>query len=426
MGRKSTGGGVEVRERSIRLTFTFRGRNYKETLKRDGVVVAPTAANVKFAQRLALEIKARITAGQFDLAAFFPDSAHAEKDEAPMDSFGKVSRAWLVSKGQLEDATRNQYATALRVWDELLGADTPMQSITHQVLAEKVGGTNWPSAKTANNYLVALRGVMRFYYAGPRSAENPMAGISNLKVVKKRPDPLSASERDLVLDDLRKRYDARVWAYFAFAFATGARPEEIIALRWGDIDVATGTVRVQRVRTFRGSERDGSKTHTERDIDLTPAALEALAVMKPYTYMKGSDIFENPVTGKPWHDERSQRDHYWHPTLRRLGVRERRAYCTRHTYATVALMGGINPAYVASQLGHASTKMFFETYSRWISGADKGLQKAQMAALFGAENNRVFPQTFPEASSESAKLLISNEKIGRRDWTRTKKQGNEG
>ena len=38
---------------------------------------------------------------------------------------------------------------------------------------------------------------------------------------------------------------------------------------------------------------------------------------------------------------RGQRDTYWKPSLRRCGIRQRRAYCTRHTYATVALMGGV-------------------------------------------------------------------------------------
>lgn len=71
---------------------------------------------------------------------------------------------------------------------------------------------------------------------------------------------------------------------------------------------------------------------------------EALQKMKPYTLMKRgadgseSDLFENPVTGRPWHGGRSQRDRYWVPTL-------------------------INPAYIAAQAGH-SLKMLLEIYTR--------------------------------------------------------------
>jgi integrase len=81
-----------------------------------------------------------------------------------------------------------------------------------------------------------------------------------------------------------------------------------------------------------------------------------LVSQKQYTYLKSDFIFQNPVTGEPWHDERSQRDHYWQPALKRLGIRMRRAYSTRHTYCTVALMHGVNPAYIALQAGH-SVKM---------------------------------------------------------------------
>jgi integrase len=48
------------------------------------------------------------------------------------------------------------------------------------------------------------------------------------------------------------------------------------------------------------------------------------------------DVFQNPVTGCAWHDSRSQSDHYWKPTLKALGIRRRRAYCTRHTYTPTA------------------------------------------------------------------------------------------
>ncbi len=415
MGRKLSAGGVEIRETSIRVSFQWAGTLCRETVKRNGIVLEPTPANVKFAERLARDIRTRIQAGNFVYRDWFPDSPRAEKPPEAQ-TFGQVGDLWLQAKGQLEAATVDQYATALRFWKKLLGAETPLEQLTHQTLASKIGAYPWTSAKAANNYLVSLRGVMAFAFHGPQAGLNPMAGIKNLKVVKKKPDPLTADERDRILAELHSRYDPRVWAYFAFAFSTGMRPEEMIALQWGDIDHAAGAIRVQRVRTFRGSEREGSKTHTERDVDLTPMALAALRAMKPHTHLKSDYIFENPLTGEPWHDERAQRETYWTPTLKRLGIRQRRAYATRHTYATVALMGGVNPAYIAAQLGHSNTKMLFETYSRWIEGADKGAQKAALAA---ALTSSIFPQNFPGEGGEDAKLLISNEKIGRRDWTRT-------
>ena len=293
------------------------------------------------------------------------------------------------------------------MWKKLLGERTRMIDLTYQFLSAKIGGHPWASAKSANNYLIALRGIFEFEYNGRRAADNPMVGIKNLTVIKKIPDPLTADERDAILADMVKNYDARVVAYFKMAFDTGMRPEEIISLRWTDIDFINKSARVQRVRTFRGSERDGSKSHTERDVDLVGRALEALATMKQYTFMKKTkdgepvDIFENPVTGNPWHDERSQRDHYWTPTLKRLGIRHRRAYNTRHTYATTALMAGVKPPYIASQLGHTNTKMLFEKYARWIDGADKGQEKRALEQVLNGNSSQIRPNAKTEENEKA-------------------------
>ena len=415
MGRRATAGGVEVRGTSLRISFTWQGRVYRETLKANGVILPPTSANLALARRISSDVRDAIRLGTFVYARHFPDSVRSVADDG---TFGSLADLWLDSKGQLEDATIDQYTNAVAMWKRLIGARTPLRDIDFKFLSALIGKTEWASPKSANNYLIVLRGIMGFEYQGPRTYENPMVGIKNLKAIRKLPDPLTADERDSILAEMAKRYDPRVSAYFRFAFFTGMRPEEMIALQWGDIDRASGTVRVQRVKTFRGTERDGSKTHAERDVDLTTPAAQALAEMEPFTRAKSEYVFENPVTRSPWHDERSQRDHYWKPTLRRLGIRYRRPYCTRHTFATVALMAGVNPAYISAQMGHRTAKTLFDRYARWIEGADKGSQRAMLDA--------VFSQQSPPASTSGSKLLIDKGNSGRRDWTRTYKDGNAG
>jgi integrase len=392
MGRN--GAGVEIRPASIRVAFSVGGRSYRETLTSGGRPLAPTGANVKHAHRVVAQIRAEIRAGTFELSRHFPDSPRAQQRPADVQTFGTLAAAWLETKGALSPATLGQYRNAVEVWRGLLGAETPLERLTYTKLATTIGRHPWASAKLFNNYLIPLRGILAMHYRGPLSASHPMIGIENRRVVKRPPDPLAPDERDAILADMRARYDVRVWAYFAAAFYTGMRPEELIALRWSDVDWRRQVVRVQRVRTFKGSEREGTKTGTVRDVDLVPQAIDALKALRPFTELKRDDagqpvdLFENPVTGRPWHDERSQRDHYWTPTLRRLGIRQRRAYCTRHTYCTAALMAGVAPAYIAAQAGH-STQMLHQVYSRWIPGADGGSQRrllAQAMAGFAPES----------------------------------------
>lgn len=107
-----------------------------------------------------------------------------------------------------------------------------------------------------------------------------------------------------------------------FPFEADSNPgsDYVRGARQDDVDFAAGTVRIQRARTFRGTVK-GRKISETRDVDLVPLALEALEAMKPLTRLERAEIFESPWTGKPFHEERSQRDHAWKPTLAALGIR---------------------------------------------------------------------------------------------------------
>ena len=373
MGR--TGNGVELREKSIRVGFSLHGEWVRETLK-----IPPTPANERYAAKLVAQVNKAIAAGTFDYAEFFPDSKRAPVS-AVNKLFGEACDDWYKTQGRLATKTLNQYRNALEVWKRLLGEKTPIEKLTHAKVAGVIGSHPWKSAKLLNNYLITLRGVFRLAGREIKGLDDPMAGIENSKHQAAAPDPFTQDEAARILADLRKHYSVQIWAYFAFAFATGMRPEELIAVQWGDVDWNHLTIRVQRAKT--AGEVKPLKTYHARDVDLIDQAVDALKAMKAHTSMLGDGngpIFQNPVTMRPWHDERSQRDHYWRPALKRLGIRWRKAYNTRHTYATTALAAGVNPSYVSRQMGHKSAKMLFSVYSKWIDGADRGRERDKLNA----------------------------------------------
>ncbi|GAB2463724.1 site-specific integrase [Comamonas humi] len=379
MGRD--GSGVEPRDKSIRVNFTLEGK-----WQRVRLALPPTPANIRYAEKLMERVRKAVARGAFEWSEYFPDSPQAKKAK-PAHNFEEWCNLWLQTKGRLAKNTLNQYRNALEVWQSLLGKDSAMEALTHAVVAAKVGSQPWKSAKLLNNYLIPLRGV--FTLAGRElQLADPMDGIENSKHQASLPDPLSPDEMEKVLHYIREKGDLRAWSYFEFAFMTGMRPEELIELRWGDLDLSSGTIRVQRART--AGEVKPLKTYNVRDVDLMERALAALEVMKPWTMLGSNDtldqelgrhIFESPITERPWKDERSQRDTFWRPALRRAGIRWRRPYQTRHTYATNALSAGVNPSYIARQMGHKNAKMLFSVYAKWIDGADRGREKAKMEAM---------------------------------------------
>jgi len=104
-------------------------------------------------------------------------------------------------------------------------------------------------------------------------------------------------------------------------------------------------------------------------VKLLQLAREALQAQKAHTYLRGAEIFLNPRTGEPWTGDQAIRKTMWTPILKRVGVRYRRPYQTRHTYASMMLTCGESPVWLAQQMGHSDFTMIARTYGRWIPDA---------------------------------------------------------
>jgi integrase len=335
---------------------------------------------MKAANRLMARISGAMEAGVYRREDFFEAKANGKvTGRTPFKTFAKD---WLATL-TVEHGTFLHYQSSInKIWVPALGEraiEDVRQSHIKTVIAERAKSV---SGKTINNDLVPLRAVLEAAVDDQLIANSPADKIKNLKHQKPTPDPFTVDEMERILADMKQRQPVEVWAYFEFAFCTGLRPSEQIIVKWGKVDWATNQLRIDAAKTY-GREK-GTKTSTIRDVDLTPRAVAALVAMKPATFMKGLDhpIFWNPDTKKIWASERNQREVYFTPTLKRLDIRLRGAVQTRHTYATTALMGGINPAYIARQMGHSTTAMLFQTYSKWIDSGDKGREAAKLAELY--------------------------------------------
>lgn len=123
-----------------------------------------------------------------------------------------------------------------------------------------------------------------------------------------------------------------------------------------------------------------TKTSTARTVYLNSRAKEYIA--RQLEIIKSQDdgwLFHHPDHRTRWQDDKVPRSTYWEPTLRRLGIRARNPYQTRHTYATMMLMAGVTPAFAARQMGH-SIQMFLHTYARWIDGDQNVMEMRKLEA----------------------------------------------
>ena len=150
-------------------------------------------------------INEKVRHGVFEYAEYFPESKTAlalrKADKTP--TVKELGATWLQTKGhELKASTLSQYSSAVKCWCALLGEDTLVTNITAKVVKAKIGSHPWPSAKTFNNYLPALRGMFELEFDGGKT---PVDGIKGMRWQKKPPDPLSIEERDKILERLRKR-----------------------------------------------------------------------------------------------------------------------------------------------------------------------------------------------------------------------------
>ncbi|MGH8865665.1 MAG: site-specific integrase [Burkholderiales bacterium] len=280
---------------------------------------------------------------------------------------------WLeVKRKQLKSSTTEHYRQLIT------GQLTPMfgtlaiGDLTRKHVRDAMAALT-VSNKTLTNLQSCLRSALNDAVEDELLEMNPIAGWNyrNREAPKEEDDvdPFTAQEQAAILAALPDDRRAQV----QFALWTGLRPSELIALEWGDIDWIAGMVRIVRAKTRAAVSPESPKTTSgRRTIKLLRPAREALLQQKPLTFMANSFVFCNPVTREPWQHSEEIRKVLWLPAIRKAGVRYRRPYQTRHTYASMMLSAGEHPMWVASQMGHRDWAMIARVYGRWMPSADTG------------------------------------------------------
>lgn len=379
MGRRATGS-VFTRGETIRAQFWWQGKRVSETLHG---LSALKPRDMAIAEKMLADIVTRIGHGTFDYAATFPDSPRAAVAQVGIRTLGDaLDSVMLKASKTLASRTVAQYKNAAQEWREILGEDMVFATAVPSAVKGKIFGVAWSSAARFNNAMIPLRASMRAAMADNPGLPDLLADVPYMDKEEGDPDPLDPSETVKVLNHIRKHYGERPWAWAAFAFATGLRPSEQAVLLHSDIALGSHGY---RAHVTRAQDMDGSvkptKTKGKRTVDLAPMALEAVEVSKSWTN-PGGEIFQNPATGLVWKGNRYQHENIWTPTLKAMDIEPRRAYCTRHTFATTLLAHGARVAYVSSQMGHTSPSMVEKTYAKWLPDGDGGHSRAILAGAF--------------------------------------------
>lgn len=146
---------------------------------------------------------------------------------------------------------------------------------------------------------------------------------------------------------------------------TGVIASEIAALKKSHI--RDGYLYIEE-SIVRKVEKDELKTGCrERRIPLTGAIAE---ILEEAAAKATGDYLFTMENGMTFTAERFQR-RVWVKALKKAGVRYRKPYTTRHTFAAWALAIRVDQNRLVNLMGHASKQMIYEVYGRYVEGLEQ-------------------------------------------------------
>lgn len=215
-------------------------------------------------------------------------------------------------------------------------------------------------------------------------ADNPAGKVDTRKVLAGASRPITppAPADVIALLAAARAADPELAAWLQAAADTGARRGEVCALRWSDVDLDAGTVRIERSIAI-GDElvEKTTKTGNRRKVALAPDTVDALRAHRRRAAERvlacGASL---PADGYVWSFDVAGSTP-WRPDLvtkrfgrlrAELGLERVRLHDLRHFVATTLLAGGVDLATVAGRLGHAGGgRTTLAVYAHMLEQSDR-------------------------------------------------------
>lgn len=308
---------------------------------------------------------------------------------------------WLeaYARGQVSPKTFERYAEIVRrhLVPALGGCRLidlkPLHIQEYYAQALKTGrldGRGALSARTVLHHHRVLSQALNQAVRWQLIARNPAHAVRPPRVMA---DELIVPDEATIEALLVATQSTRYFGPVLLAYTTGLRRGEIFGLRWEDVDLVAGDLRVRRSlqQTRGGLEFKQPKTASGRRRITLPTITRGLLAthrtsqkrwrLKAGPVYDDQDLVFPREDGTPWPPNAFTSA--FRNFLSRAGRPRLRFHDLRHAHATVLLRAGVHPKVVSERLGHAKVGITLDVYSHVLPALqDESAERINRA--FGA------------------------------------------
>ena len=235
------------------------------------------------------------------------------------------------------------------------------------------------SAKTVRNIHQILSSALKLAQEQRLILTNPAEGCALPRVEHQEMKTLTTVQ---LTSFFREARESGVFELYYLELATGLRRGELLGLKWEDVDLERGDLRVRRQVSRINGEVVEAPLKTKNAYRTLPLAEDTVGVLKEQRKKVGNSpwVFPSPNGGPISPDSVL---HMLHRVLKRAGLPKVRFHDLRHTFATLALQNGVDVKTVSGMLGHFSAGFTLDTYAHITSAAQRQAAKTMGNVLAG-------------------------------------------
>lgn len=235
-------------------------------------------------------------------------------------------------------------------------------------------------ATTGKVYRV-LKVLLRRAVALELLDRDPTVGISPPRVERKEMRFLTPEEVNRLLEVTS---GTDIGDLIAVAVMTGLRQGELLGLRWRDVDLPGRKISVVRSWHAVSGPTDLKTASSKRTVPI-PQGL--IPILEARRRLMGFPEEENPVFPEVGRskDRRNLIAREFEPALERAGLPRIRFHDLRHTYAALAIEGGVDLRSLQAVMGHANitttAHIYGHLYDTHLERVGKGVEIALQGGL---------------------------------------------